>query len=198
MRRIAMKGGWMVGYIHCVPGYLLRLAHWQTSSWKRSSQGWISDFNIWQKSLFTSSSPWIIAPPQNWKSKFVFRAHKWSRQKKTGTTAFYHYHYQGSQFIWIIAMITNLITGDGNDSGAHCRRAHCAGIGQWSSVANQSAFPLNLFHLCCPSVAGFLGSDSFVCLWNECLVVISDHQMVKKRYRPVANSPLSGRRCWML
>ena len=79
------------------PGYLLRLAHWQTSSWKRSSQGWISDFNIRQKSLFTSSSPWIIAPPQN--SKFVLRAHKWSRQKKTGTTAFHHYHYQGRKLL---------------------------------------------------------------------------------------------------
>ena len=156
-----MKGGWMVGYIHCVPRLPASSRPFADTRLKKFISK-ISDFNMTKIPLHVLLPLNICSSPK-WKSKFVFRAHKWSRQKKTGTTAFYHYHYQGSQFIWIIAMITNLITGDGNDSGAHCRRAHCAGIGQWSSVANQSAFPLNLFHLCCPSVAGFLGSDSFVC-----------------------------------
>ena len=155
-----MKGGWMVGYIHCVSRLPASSRPFADTKLKKIIPR-ISDFNM---TRITSSSPWIIAHPRNWKSKFVFRAHKWSRQKKTGTTAFYHYHHQGSQLLELSSW-SPTITGDGNDSGAHCRRAHCAGIGQWSSVANQSAFQLNLFHLCCPSVAGLLGSDSFVSLW---------------------------------
>ena len=109
MRRIAMKGGWMVGYIHCVPWLPASSRPFADTRLKKTIPR-IRDFNMTKIPLH------VLLPLNNCSSpklkvQVCFRAHKWSRQKKTGTTAFYHYHYQGSQLFELSSWSPTLSLG---------------------------------------------------------------------------------------
>ena len=94
-----MKGGWMVGYIHCVPRLPASSHPFADTRLKKIIPRIDQLFQYMTKIPLHVLLPLNICSSPKWKSKFVFRAHKWSRQKKTGTTAFFHYHYQGSQLL---------------------------------------------------------------------------------------------------